>query len=360
MPFPRPDARTRVDSMTDTTGVSDDTTVLRVRSPGDLIEAIPYLLGFQPRESVVIVGLADARVRVTARADLSEFADGTALPETMRVLANSDTTRVIAAVYDRAPPDVSKPDLPRRQLINELARSARRFGIDLVEAVLVSHGRWWSYMCADDNCCPAQGRELPGDASPSRATATYAGLVALADRDELAALLEPDDAAYRSRLEPAIAEHENLAVAAVVGGYDKRRQRSVKRAIFAAGRDADASLFPGDCGRLVDDDVCRYAAALAETSIRDAVWLAVDQGRLDGRALWRELARRVPSPYDAAPLFLFGWASWREGNGACARIAAERALTSDPGYTAAELLLGALAHGLDPHRTPRLRMPKSR
>ena len=343
--------------MTDRTGVSDDTTVLRVHSPGDLIEAIPYLLGFHPHDSVVIVGLADTRISVTARADIREFADGTALAETMRVLGNSDATRVIAAVYDSAPPDVSKADLPRRQLINQLADCARRFGMDIVEAVLVTRGRWWSYMCADDNCCPAQGRELPGDASPSRAAATYAGLVALANRDELAALLEPDDAEHRSRLEPAIAEHENLAVAAVVGSYDQRRQRSVKRAIFAAGRDADASLFLGRGGRLADDEVCRYVAALAETSIRDAVWLAVDQRRLDGRTLWRELARRAPSPYDAAPLFLFGWASWREGNGACARIAAERALASDPGYTAAELLLGALAHGLDPHRTPRLRMP---
>jgi hypothetical protein len=359
VPFPRTDARATVVRMTDTTGVSDDTTVLRVHSPGDLIEAIPYLLGFHPHDSVVIVGLADTRVNVTARADISEFADGTALAETMRVLGNSDATRVVAAVYDSAPLVVAKHDLPRRQLINQLTSCAGRFGIDVVEAVLVSRGRWWSYLCADDNCCPSQGRELPGDASPSRAAATYAGLVALADRNELAALLEPEDGAYRARLEPAIAEHENLAVAAVVGGHDRRRQRSVKRAIFAASRDADSSLFPGSGGGLADDDVCRYSAALAETSIRDAVWLAVDQGRLDGRTLWRELARRAPSPYDAAPLFLFGWASWRDGNGACARIAAERALESDPGYTAAELLLGALACGLDPHRTPRLRMPKS-
>jgi len=350
--------------MTDTTSVSDsvsdDAGVLRVRNPGDLIEAIPYLLGFHPRDSVVVVGLADTRVTVTARVDLGELTDAAVLAETLRVLANSDATRVIAAIYDGTLSDVAKSALPHGDLIHDLGVRAAGFGIELVEAVLVARGRWWSYVCADERCCPAQGRELPGDASPSRAAATYAGLVALSDRDELAGLLEPDDAAHRARLEPAIAEHENLAVSAVVGGYDKRRQRSVKRAIFAAARDADGSLFPGDgVGGLSDDDACRFAAALAETSIRDAVWLAVDQRRLDGRALWRELARRVPPPYDAAPLFLFGWASWRDGNGPSAGIAAERALASDPDYTAAELLLGALTHGLDPHRTPRLRMPKS-
>jgi hypothetical protein len=105
--------------------------------------------------------------------------------------------------------------------------------------------------------------------------------------------------------------------------------------------------------------VARLAAGLADIAVRDSVWLAVDQRRLDGRALWRELARRAPEPYDAAALFLFGWAEWRAGNGVLAGIAAERALASDPGYTAAELLLGALRQGLDPRRTPRLRMPKS-
>ncbi|HEY7045986.1 MAG TPA: DUF4192 domain-containing protein [Jatrophihabitantaceae bacterium] len=343
--------------MTDTTSVSDPTSVLRVRNPGDLIEAIPYLLGFHPRASLVVVGLADIRITVTARVDLDDLTDPTVLAETLRVLATSQATRAVAAVYADPPHQVAKRDLPHGELVHDLGAGTERFGIELVEVVLVADGRWWSYGCTDDDCCPDEGRPLPGDTSPTRAAATYAGLVALADRDELVAQLEPYDTGQRALLEPAIAEHENLAVSAVVGGYDGRRRRSVKRAIFAAAREADRSLFPE--GELSDDEACRFAVALAETPIRDAVWLAVDQGRLDGRALWRELARRLPPPYDAAPLFLYGWASWRDGRGPLAGIAAERALASDPDYTAAELLLGALQHGLDPHRTPRLRMPTS-
>lgn len=345
--------------MTDTTGISDDSCALTVRTPGDLLEAIPYLLGFHPRDSLVMVGLDDTRVAVTARVDLAELGDNAVLAETMCVLGNSQATRVIAAVFDNVSSAVVRADLPHRAVVEDFASCAARFGIEVVDAVLVVGRRWWSYLCADDGCCPDEGRELPGDTSPTRAAATYAGLVALDDRDELAVALEPRDAAERAALEPAIAEHENLAMSAVVGGYDQRRQRSVKRAIFAAARDADASLFPGDGQGLPDDEACRFAVALTEQPIRDAVWLAVDQGRLDGRALWRDLATRLPEPYNAAPLFLYGWACWRAGNGASAGIAAERALSSDPGYTAAELLRGALTHGLDPYRTPRLRMPKS-
>jgi hypothetical protein len=90
--------------------------------------------------------------------------------------------------------------------------------------------------------------------------------------------------------------------------------------------------------------------------VRDAVWVAVDDRRLDGRPLWRQLARQLPSPYDAAPLFLFGWTSWRAGNGMLAGLAAERALASDPGYTAADLLLRTLVmNGVSPRSVPSLR-----
>ncbi len=341
------------------TDVNSDSPTLRVRDPGDLIEAIPYLLGFHPRDSLVVVGLDGSQVGVTARVDLAELSDASVVPATLQIMSNGGATHAVAAIYDESCAGSVRYPLPHAELVAEAGECAARAGIDLVDILLVADGRWWSYICSDGECCPPEGRKIPGDASPAAATATYAGLVALSDRDELSAALRPDDDASRALLEPLLIEQENTAMAAVLSGRGERHRRAVKRAIFAAARDADGSLFPGGSGSLSDQVVCRFAAALTEPSIRDAVWLAIDQRRLDGRSLWREISRRVPSPYDAAALFLFGWASWREGNGPSASIAVERALASDPGYTAAELLRGALAHGLDPRRTPRLRIPKS-
>src|SRR5882757_8183666 len=51
----------------------DELPVLRLREPGDLIEAVPYLLGFHPRQSLVIIGLARASVALTTRVDLNEL-----------------------------------------------------------------------------------------------------------------------------------------------------------------------------------------------------------------------------------------------------------------------------------------------
>jgi hypothetical protein len=116
--------------------------------------------------------------------------------------------------------------------------------------------------------------------------------------------------------------------------------------LFAATR----TLAVVDEGHLI-----RFGAALSTIEVRDACWLAVEAGRMDGEDLWRELSRRLPAPYDAAPLFLFGWQRWRNGDGVLAGIAARRALDSDAGYTAADLLHLAVTDGLDPFRTPRLR-----
>jgi hypothetical protein len=129
-----------------------------------------------------------------------------------------------------------------------------------------------------------------------------------------------------------------------------RHARSLKRAIFAAARAADAGA-----ARLPDDQVARFGVGLAETHLRDSVWLAIDDGRLDGFELWRDLGRRLPPPYDAPALFLAGWASWRAGNGTLASVAAQRAVESDPTYSAADLLLAAISQGLDPRGVPRLR-----
>lgn len=335
-------------------------TVFRVRSPGDLIDLIPYLLGFHPRSSLVLIGLHEGRVAATARADLADIAASQVqLSETIQLVIRSKADQLIAAIYDdRARIGPNDSTTTHRDTIHALGRLADSASLRLTDALLVARGRWRSYLCDDEQCCPPDGTALVGDASVAAATATYAGLVALPDRSDVTALLDPLPAEQRDALEPLIAHYENSAAAAILDGCSPRHQRSVKRALFAAARDGDRALFPGQSGFVPDEDVCRFAVALVDTPIRDAVWLATERRQLDGRALWREIARRAPQPYDAAPLFLYGWVCWRDGNGVLAALAAERALASDPGYRAADLLLGAVRHGLDPRRTPRLRLPR--
>ncbi|HKC27895.1 MAG TPA: DUF4192 domain-containing protein, partial [Jatrophihabitans sp.] len=210
---------------------------------------------------------------------------------------------------------------------------------------------WWSLDCWSPDCCPLEGRELPADPSPFTAAATYDGIVALPDRAAVEALLEPIAASNGGgRMEQIVAAKQVL----VGDGAEMptgTRVRAVKRALFAAARNSQQTDWRG----VTEQELARLGAGLGLISVRDPLWVAIDTGRIDGRPLWRELGRRLPSPHSAPALFLFGWASWRAGDGTLAGIAAERAIESDPDYSAADILLAALAHGVDPRQMPRLR-----
>jgi hypothetical protein len=333
------------------------TSTERISGPAELLQAVPYLLGFHPRRSLVLIGLDDGLLVVTARLDLADTRQGSdVVADTIRAMRAGGSSSVVGAVYDddvEVPPDGA--GLPWGSVAATVGRAAPGLGCEVVDVLLVVRDRWWSYVCAESDCCPSGGRLIPDEPSAFAAAATYAGVVALPDRAALAALLDPLADEDRARLVASIVDAENDTVAAVLEGHAQRHDRSIKRAMFASARTADEPRWTEPSDR----DVARFGVALSAIAMRDAMWMAVDDGRLDGRALWRDLARRLPSPYDAAPLFLYGWAAWRSGDGALANIAAERAVTSDPGYSAADLLLAALARGVDPRRMPKLRLPRS-
>ena len=324
----------------------------RISGPGELLQAVPYLLGFHPAQSVVLVGLNGKRVVVTARLDLADAQLG-AISYTLDTLSRAGSTSVIAVIYDDTATvrEDDDDELPWQELAWDIETDAELVGCELIEVVLVSTGRYWSLVCDNLDCCPREGREVVHAGSAFSAAATYAGMVALPDRASLETLLDPLPDAQREALRDAIGHAERAAVRDTIAGEGARYERAVKRALFAAARASHTPKWAGTSG----DDAARFGAALRVLPIRDAVWMAIDDRRLDGRPLWRDLAHRLPSPYDAPALFLYGWACWRHGDGALARIAATRVVQSDADYTAGDLLLAALNQVVDPRRMPRLR-----
>jgi Domain of unknown function (DUF4192) len=335
---------------------------ISLSDPASLLETLPYLLGFHPTASVVLVGLRDSRVVVTTRIDLTDASDAATTDADVHILTQAGVTMAIAAIY-AAPGDRSMRSvptaiaLPHEHVVESIAGVLARHDVTLVEAFFVQAEHWWSYSGWATGCPDCiRGDRLPGAAATGPAEAVFAGLQALPNREALLATIEQDPWDVREQHRTGI--EAAVAVAARAGSDTAaRQQRSVKRALFAAAREADRSLFPRALPDIATPVLYRYAAALGDIAIRDSLWLAVDQNRLDGRAFWLQLLARLPAPYDSPALFLFGWATWRDGNGTLAAMAAERALSSRVGYTAAELLLSAVQTGLDPFRTPRLRMP---
>lgn len=329
---------------------TDSSPVHRVSGPAELVQAIPYLLGFHPQDSLVLVGLAASRLVVTARVDLCD-AEQTA-PETVAAMRRGGAREVVLALYDDAadPRGLSSP-LPWGELAWQVVDAVEAAGCEVVDVLLVGAQRWWSYLCGVPECCPPEGAPLPTAPSAFATAATVSGVVALPDRAALAAQLDPLPVA--DGLVAAVQAVERDAVGAVVRGSGERWERAAKRALFAAARRSDEPRWAG----VGESELARFGAALRGQDVRDALWRAVDAKRLDGRPLWRELARRLPPPYDAVPAFLFGWRCWRAGEGALARVAAERSQASEPGFSGTAVLLAALSAGISPKRVPRLPRP---
>lgn len=328
--------------------VNSAPSTLQAHGPRALLQAIPYLLGFHPADSLVVVGIGADTVRVTARLDLDDLAHQDSIRHTMDVLARGNSESVIAVVYDDAV--VASTPLPWAALLPQVLDAATAAGCVLMDMFLVSAGRWWSYACEGPQCCPDAGGSVADPTTAFAAAATVAGLSALPSRAALAAVLQPHPIDDRERLAPMIAGAENAATAATLEARAEAFERAATRALFAAARRADEGGGP-----VRDAAAARFGAALTITAVRDSVWIALDCARLDGRPLWADLARRLPAPYDAAALFLYGWCCWRHGDGVSAHVAVERALVSDPAYTAADMLQVALARGMDPRAVPRLR-----
>jgi hypothetical protein len=335
---------------------------IRISDPEELIDLIPYLIGFHPRESLVLVGFGGGnssesagQVQVAVRVDLpADESRAEELQQVVGALVRSSVRSAVAVVMTNTHegnPRASAVLQRHAAMIGGLLDAA---GIALLDLLVADEVRWWSVACEDAECCPASGLPRSPGSSVVAAEATVAGLVAFADRSELEAQLAPE--ADRHRLEPALATAEHRVTRALLDNGLRRLRRTDSAALFAEiGRRSDD---PSDKPkRLTNRRLARFGVALTDIEIRDELWLAIDDSTIDAESLVRELVTRLPEPYDAAPLFLFGWIQWRLGNGTLAGTAAERALESDPRYSAANLLLTAVRHGLDPRTTPSLREP---
>ncbi|WP_353939655.1 DUF4192 family protein, partial [Micromonospora sp. b486] len=57
----------------------------------------------------------------------------------------------------------------------------------MLDALRVTEGRWFSYLCAEPSCCPPEGTPYDPAAARSARRRVFAGQVALPDRAALAA-----------------------------------------------------------------------------------------------------------------------------------------------------------------------------
>lgn len=348
-----------------------------LRTPAELADALPYLLGYRPEDSMVLVALHDREGggRFGGRARLGIPASREDWTGAARQLARGLVTgserrgarpeRMVAYVCQEPGPGETGRDVMKRlePLAQLLRTECGSLDVPVIEALCVSDGRFWSYCCpVAEGCCPDDGTPmgLPGT-SVLAAAATYAGLQVRGTLRELRARLLPWetgaalqqeialDAAGMSLVPRILDDAERVSVAEETLDL---AGRVIRRFTAAAPVSGNHQADLRDDGLLAHDEAATLILGLQDRTTRDraAAWM---EGEEAGPALrlWRALARRCVGPYGehaAAPLTLAGWVAWSSGDGLEAREAFAMALGADPDYLFARLLHQACNEGLDP------------
>lgn len=310
-------------------------TVTKVRDPADLIAMVPFLFGFQPVDSLVVVSLEGSRRRVgpSFRVDLpgdpGHVADE--VDYLCRLARQHRFAAVVLVVYSSDRERASR-------IVETLLEALRRDQVEVVDALRADGRRWWSYTCTNPACCPADGTPYDADSSPAAADAVYAGMQRAPSRDSLREQFEPASEDVRAEVSRAAATSQPPSPAEPER-FDDR---------LATGlRDPDA-LQPVDVAWLA-------RAVTQEWTLRDRAWTLMTRADADRHLeLWGRIMREVPDELLSSPGSLAAFAAWLSGRGVLAAHAVERVLSVDPDCRMALLLLDVLERAVSPQEWTRL------
>ena len=331
---------------------------VRISDPGEIAAALPALLGFRPRESVVLISLSGSsggRVGLTVRGDLPSPGDeAEAAAKLVRSVRTEGPVAVLLAVVSEAA-DVHDREggwaadgltgLPHRRLVREVVIALARDRIPVREALIVRGGRWWSYDCSRACCAPGAGTLLPAGVTALEAASVASGMVIEGDRSDLAGRITAPGGLGRGAMVAACARVAAECSARVLAaGFDQVAEES-----WSAITAATARCHPGAVAALTDREVARVVWGLRDRDVRDrALGLATGADAPAAEILWTECTRRAPVPLDVAPATLLAVSAWLRGDGAMANVSLARALAGEPTYALARLLAQALAGCVPP------------
>ena len=323
---------------------------IRAGSPAALLAIVPHLLGFMPEASLVVIGTEPprSRVKVTLRYDLPDPPDAGAIADiaahAVGVLGSQGLTEMVAVGYGPEP------------LVTPVAYALRdaawQDGIELPDVLRVEDGRYWSYACGDEDCCPAAGTPFDPGAHCAAAALAGAGDQVLADRAAVAARVAPLGGIAAESMRQATRRAEQH-VSQLLGKVRKSGRIGAARHMIAAeGLNAMGGMIATyrAGGRYATDyQIAWMTVALRDLRIRDDAWARMDPAHRDEhRRLWIDVTRRAQPGYVAAPAALLAFVAWQCGDGALANVALDRALADDPRYSMALLLRQVISAGAPP------------
>lgn len=305
-------------------------------SPHDLLAAIPFLIGYHPQDSLVLVALKDEAVGMAMRVDIpvGVSAEGYDLLASHFLRDGADGAFIVAYVGEGAVD-------PENVLINTSAALVRA-GIDIKESLIVRNNRFRSMICSDPTCCPPEGSAVP-DLGSSRIAAEHVIAGHPMPFENVDGLVQ-SIAALPSSFESVWADEVHAFWVSSDSEEIQELQRDGATAIidlvgeYREGRGAeDRELAARVIGRLSDIQVRDFALGSHTDESADYYW-----------AMWRNLLRIAPRGFVAPIACLFAAMAYERGEGALAHKGLDRGLGDDDQYSLAHLLRRVFTAGWPP------------
>ncbi|MEU7138677.1 DUF4192 domain-containing protein [Nocardia sp. NPDC046473] len=344
-----------------------------VEEPGEIIAAVPAMIGFPPERSLVVLVLRSAPGRshgaiidAVVRFDLEQeggrrrLRAGMVAQCILQICAHDDVAEVLVVVVDDRAVEPERRSMEVGEwcgsgrfevLIDSLDRRLAAHDIDLAGAWAVTAiepaQQWWSLVGPD------RRGTLPDPATSAVALShVLDGRQIRGSRAELTALVAED---VEVRDQVAAILHSALSVArdryarAVRRGDPTDYSRQALDYVLWQIANTESGV------QLMVPELAELAAALRDRSVRDAMFaLAVGDHAVAAEGLWAALTRALTGRDRAEAAALLGYSAYVRGDGPLAGIALEAAMDADPDHPMAALLETALMIGMRPDQLRRL------
>ena len=310
-------------------------TATALTSPHDLLAAVPFMVGYHPKDSLVAMALRDDKVVMAMRVDF---------PDPDLILATSETI-AMHLIREQASEAIVVGYLPTNTLETDSLALVReviaRHDIVVKECIAVRGDRFRSNLCQDIGCCPPEGNPIPL-LTDSRVTAEQ-----VAAGNPLP-YLDLDEMKRSIAAQPADKELNKLIKKIADIDYDSDEvtllQRQGVNAIIELAMEFKGAGFSGNkalialvLARLLDLQVRDYAMGMSTEESCEQLW-----------DMWRWLLRIAPRGYVAPVAVIFAIMSYERGDGALAQRALDRAFEDSAKYQMAKLLRRTFAAGWPP------------
>ncbi len=322
-------------------------TATELTSPHDLLAAVPFMVGYHPKDSLVAMALVDNKVAMVMRVDFPAAQSLPAISQTIAAHLEREGAKE-AIIVGYLPSDAvdSDPLLLVREIITTQ-------DIAIKECIEVRGARFRSTLCTDLMCCPPEGSAIPL-ITDSRVTAEQVAAgnpLPFLDLDELKKSIS--NSGSDKELNKAIKSVDEIDYDAFdITPEQREGANAINQLALEFSRDGivlDKALIALVFVRLLDLQVRDYAMGMttigvttSETS--DQIW-----------DMWRWMLRIAPKGYVAPVAVIFATMSYERGDGALAQRALDRAFEDDAKYQMAKLLRRTFAAGWPPSAFTQMR-----